>query len=69
MWDEVNKDEEVKGMLNKIKHKLAAYFPVLIDEAPRIIDPTCSSLSKTHTNCMFLAYSNNKKEEHEDFHN
>ncbi|KAJ0753684.1 hypothetical protein HanPI659440_Chr09g0338481 [Helianthus annuus] len=38
MWDEVNKDEEMKGMLDKIKHKLAAYFLVLIDEAPRIND-------------------------------
>ncbi|KAJ0785532.1 hypothetical protein HanOQP8_Chr02g0044271 [Helianthus annuus] len=38
MWDEVNKDEKVKGMLDKIKHKLAAYFPVLVDEAPRIND-------------------------------
>ncbi|KAF5779187.1 hypothetical protein HanRHA438_Chr12g0567761 [Helianthus annuus] len=35
MWDQVNKDEQVK---DKVKHKLAAYFPVLIDEAPRIND-------------------------------
>ncbi|KAM0000918.1 putative P-loop containing nucleoside triphosphate hydrolase, leucine-rich repeat domain superfamily [Helianthus debilis subsp. tardiflorus] len=38
MWDQVNKDEQVKGMLDEIKHRLAAYFPVLIDEAPRIND-------------------------------
>ncbi|KVH96367.1 putative late blight resistance protein homolog R1A-10 [Cynara cardunculus var. scolymus] len=36
MWDEVNKDEEVKGMLEKIKGTLADYFPVLINEAPRV---------------------------------
>ncbi|KAJ9546942.1 hypothetical protein OSB04_019485 [Centaurea solstitialis] len=36
MWDEVNKDEEVRGMLERIKGTLADYFPLLIDEAPRV---------------------------------
>ncbi|KAI3712653.1 hypothetical protein L1987_71215 [Smallanthus sonchifolius] len=36
MWDELNKDEQVKGMLEKIKHILGVYFPVFIDEASRI---------------------------------
>ncbi|KAI3503736.1 hypothetical protein L1887_32185 [Cichorium endivia] len=37
MWDEVNRDEELQDLLKKIKGKLADYFPVLIDEAPRAI--------------------------------
>ncbi|KAI3813858.1 hypothetical protein L1987_18593 [Smallanthus sonchifolius] len=36
MWDELNKDEQVKSMLKKVKHRLAIYFPVFIDEASRI---------------------------------
>ncbi|CAH1421598.1 unnamed protein product [Lactuca virosa] len=36
VWDEVNKDEEVLGMLKKIKGTLSDYFPVLIDETPRV---------------------------------
>ncbi|KAK1439339.1 hypothetical protein QVD17_05155 [Tagetes erecta] len=35
MFDELNKDEEVKGLLEKIKHRLADYFPVLVDEVTR----------------------------------
>ncbi|KAI7751409.1 hypothetical protein M8C21_006341 [Ambrosia artemisiifolia] len=38
LWDEVNNDEEVKCLLENIKHTLADYFPVLVDEAPRIND-------------------------------
>ncbi|KAI3503734.1 hypothetical protein L1887_32183 [Cichorium endivia] len=37
MWDEVHRDEELQDLLKKIKATLADYFPVLIDEAPRII--------------------------------
>ncbi|MFS8034568.1 hypothetical protein Hanom_Chr17g01582701 [Helianthus anomalus] len=45
MWDEVNKDEQVKGMLDEIKNKLAAYFPVLVDEAPRINVLKCNTFT------------------------
>ncbi|PWA94208.1 Disease resistance protein [Artemisia annua] len=36
IWYEVNNDEEVKGMLDKVMSMLADYFPGLIDEAPRV---------------------------------
>lgn len=35
MFDELNKDEQVISLLEKIKHRLADYFPVLVDEVTR----------------------------------